>query len=608
MWPMIAAAAITMALIHLGVWMLNRGTISHLLFACMALSIAGFNICELGLMRAQTVADYVVWHFSAHLAAFFVLVSLVWFVRSHLGTGRLWLAWALTAVRGVVLMIEGVLPYGVNFSEITAMREVRLGIARIFLPVGSSGALSRFAEASLFVCMLYVLDAAVCAWRQGNRRRAAIVGGGIVFFVLLGALNAVLTHTGLVQIPYVTSFAFLGVLACLGYELTADVVNAASLTHRLQVREAELRESQQLAGLAAGAAKLGFLVWDRLRGGIWFSKNGRALFGWSEEESVDFSRFRDAIHPEDRPLVEQAIGETLERSGEYEQEYRIVKSDGSIRWIHSRGLAEKNGNGLPARMSGVVMDITGDKQAQIELGQQRDELAHLSRVTTVSALSGSLAHELNQPLGIILSNAQAAQELLIQDPPALNDVGEILSDIVAADRRAAEIIQRLRSLLKRGETSMQPLALNELLEEVLHLTRSDLIGRGVIAACDFARDLPPVAGTRVQIQQVALNLILNAADAMVDNAPGTRRLHIATSRLDDAVRVTVRDGGIGLPADTERLFQAFYTTKPNGLGMGLAICRSIIAAHNGRVWAEPHPERGAIFHFELPVAVAKVSP
>jgi two-component system, LuxR family, sensor kinase FixL len=220
----------------------------------------------------------------------------------------------------------------------------------------------------------------------------------------------------------------------------------------------------------------------------------------------------------------------------------------------------------------------------------------------VSTLSGSLAHELNQPLGIILSNAQAAQELLLQDPPDVPEVGEILADIVAADRRAAEIIQRLRSLLKHGETSMQPLPLNDLIEEVLRLVRADLIGRGVTAVCVLAPDLPPITGDRVQLQQLVLNLIVNAADAMAANAPGTRRLHLTTARQQHTVRASVRDEGTGLPADVERLFQPFFTTKAHGLGMGLAICRSIIAAHQGRLWAEPHPERGAVFHFEMPVA------
>jgi C4-dicarboxylate-specific signal transduction histidine kinase len=250
----------------------------------------------------------------------------------------------------------------------------------------------------------------------------------------------------------------------------------------------------------------------------------------------------------------------------------------------------------------VIRDITQQKQAELEARELRDNLTHLTRVNTLSALSGSLAHELNQPLGIILTNAQAAQDLLLQEPPDLAEVQAILADIVTADRRAGEVIERLRSLLKRGQVFLQPLPLNQVIEEVLHLTRADLIGRGVTVISELAPDLPPIAGDRVQLQQLLLNLILNAVEAMAANAPGARRLYLQTRLHQGRVRASVRDEGAGLPADAERLFQPFYTTKPQGLGLGLAICRSLVATHRGRLWAEPHSERGAVFHFELPVA------
>jgi C4-dicarboxylate-specific signal transduction histidine kinase len=250
----------------------------------------------------------------------------------------------------------------------------------------------------------------------------------------------------------------------------------------------------------------------------------------------------------------------------------------------------------------VVRDITHQKQAELEARELRDNLAHLTRVNTLGTLSSSLAHELNQPLGIILSNAQAAQELLLQNPPDLAEVQAILADIVAADRRAGGVIDRLRTLLKHGHVKLEPLPLNGVIEEVLHLARADFIARGVNVTVELAADLPLIAGDCVQLQQLVLNLILNGLDAMSANPPGTRRLQIQAMPHQGRVRASVRDEGSGLPADVERLFQPFYTTKAHGLGLGLAICRSIVAAHQGRLWAEPHPERGAIFRFELPVA------
>jgi signal transduction histidine kinase/ligand-binding sensor domain-containing protein len=240
---------------------------------------------------------------------------------------------------------------------------------------------------------------------------------------------------------------------------------------------------------------------------------------------------------------------------------------------------------------------------QAEIHKQREEIAHLSRVAALNELSGSLAHELNQPLAIILSNAQAAQRLLQRTPVAVDEVHEILTDIVAEDRRAGLVIQRLRAMLKRGESALQPERITAIVEDVLTLVRSDFINRGVTAQTSFADDLPPVMADRIQIQQVLLNLITNACDAMASNEPRLRRLFIATSESDGHARVTVTDEGCGLPSnEPDRVFNAFFTTKDYGLGMGLAICKSIAHAHNGNLTAEPNTPRGTSFHLTLPFA------
>jgi two-component system sensor kinase FixL len=312
----------------------------------------------------------------------------------------------------------------------------------------------------------------------------------------------------------------------------------------------------------------------------------------------------ERVHPDDRQVllnIRQQLHEG--KVDRISAEYRYQHPTQGQKWIHHLARIAARGNqGRDLRTFGVIRDITPQKQAELEAQELRNNLTHLARVNTLGALSGSLAHELNQPLGIILSNAQAAQELLLHEPPDLAEVQAILVDIVAADRRAGEVIERLRALLKRGQASLQPLALNQVIQDVLHLAQADLIGRGVTVIRDLPPDLPLIAGDRVQLQQLTLNLILNAADAMKANAPGTRRLHLQTRLHEDRVRASVRDEGDGLPTDPEQLFQPFYTTKPQGLGLGLAICRSIVAAHDGRLWAEPHPERGAFFHFEFPVA------
>jgi C4-dicarboxylate-specific signal transduction histidine kinase len=219
----------------------------------------------------------------------------------------------------------------------------------------------------------------------------------------------------------------------------------------------------------------------------------------------------------------------------------------------------------------------------------------------MSELSSSLAHELNQPLAIILTNAQAAQRLLAQEPPDVAETRDILADIVSEDERAGEVIRRLRALLKPGQTQRLPLSANDIIEDVLRIARSDLIEHGVTVHATLAESAPQVLGDRVQLQQVLLNLILNAGDAMAANPPAQRRLTITTAHHDGLVRISVSDNGCGLPMEPERIFQPFYTTKKDGLGLGLPICRSIATAHQGRLWAEPNAAgQGTTLHLELP--------
>ncbi|HEY5810058.1 MAG TPA: ATP-binding protein [Povalibacter sp.] len=248
------------------------------------------------------------------------------------------------------------------------------------------------------------------------------------------------------------------------------------------------------------------------------------------------------------------------------------------------------------------MDITHQKQATAEAQLQREQLAHLSRAATLSALSGSLAHELSQPLSSILMYAQAGQRFMSQGTPDLDEVRAIFADIISADRRAREIIERQRAMLRRGEVTLEPVSVHESLEELLRLTRSDLIARGVSVWNLTNSDLPPAMTDRVQLQQVLLNLILNACDAMVSTPPEDRKLTLTAFITENEMRIGVLDCGVGLPADAETLFQPFHTTKAHGLGMGLSICRTLVASHGGRLWAERRAERGAAFYVALPLA------
>jgi C4-dicarboxylate-specific signal transduction histidine kinase len=249
-----------------------------------------------------------------------------------------------------------------------------------------------------------------------------------------------------------------------------------------------------------------------------------------------------------------------------------------------------------------IVDITERRQTELESARQRNELAHLSRVALLGELSGSLAHELNQPLTAILSNAQAAQFLLPQKTADAGELQETLSEIVKESKRAGEVIRRLRMLMEKGEIRSVPLDMNEVVESVLKLMRSDLINQHVTVHVESAPDLPLVEGDEVQLQQVLLNLVVNACDAMAEVEASGRRLLVRTESVDNSeVRVSVADQGRGIPIEkVEHIFESFFTTKQIGMGLGLAVCRTIISAHGGELWAMNNSDRGATFQFTLP--------
>jgi two-component system sensor kinase FixL len=252
----------------------------------------------------------------------------------------------------------------------------------------------------------------------------------------------------------------------------------------------------------------------------------------------------------------------------------------------------------------IFANALARKQGELEAQRLRQDLTHIGRVSALGELTASLAHELNQPLTAILSNAQVAERLLAAAAPNLEEVREILRDIVMDDRRATEVIRRLRALVKKGDLEFVPLDLNELVREVARLMQSDAISRGIPLSLELAADVPTVRGDRVQLQQVVLNLVLNGLDAMHESGAGQRTLIIRTARDGaDAVAVSVQDAGTGIDEkNVDQLFHPLFTTKTEGLGMGLAIARTIVDAHGGRLSAANNVTAGATFQFSVPVS------
>jgi PAS domain S-box-containing protein len=327
------------------------------------------------------------------------------------------------------------------------------------------------------------------------------------------------------------------------------------------------------------------------------------LFGYGREELIG------------RP-VEMLIPERWR--GAHGERFLRFAADPRPRLLAGRGLAglRKDGSEVPVEISlspieseegvlaaSIIRDISERRRVEEEAERQRQELAHVSRLTVMGELAASLAHELNQPLTAILSNAQAAQRFLAADGGNTQEVQAILEDIVADDKRAGEVIRGLRGLLKRGDLEFASVDLNSEIRSVIQLVRGDAIMRNVSIILELDPDLPPVRGDRVQLQQVVLNLVVNGLEAFGETGTGERTLVVRTERAaEHTVRVAVRDAGSGIPLERlRRMFEPFYTTKREGLGMGLSICRSILERHGGRLWATNNPNRGATLHFSLPL-------
>jgi PAS domain S-box-containing protein len=379
-------------------------------------------------------------------------------------------------------------------------------------------------------------------------------------------------------------------------------------------KEAERARSDNEARLATAieVAALGFYDMSPDPKVLFVDARLCALLGLPDEERHRALEFwMEHLHPEDQPRIMELSRQVWRgEPGGLAMEYRYLHPQRGTLWFsHISRAQEQGADGRVIRRLGVIRDITEQRHAELEVNELRGALAHSSRVTLLGQLASALAHELSQPLGAILRNAEAA-ELLLQEPsPDLEELRAIVADILNDDQRAGKVIDRLRSLLKRRSVEMQPLDLAEVIGEVLALLHADAVARHVTLVYSPSPELPMVRGDRIQLQQVLLNLLVNGMDALVDPTLKHRSIHVTAhaAATPGLVEVQVRDNGLGLAGGSaERVFEPFFTTKTNGLGLGLSVSRTIIEAHQGRIWADNHPEGGARFCFTLPAASNQV--
>jgi two-component system sensor kinase FixL len=382
-----------------------------------------------------------------------------------------------------------------------------------------------------------------------------------------------------------------------GQFVLATVVD---ITERKRAEDA-LRESNRRLIEAQRIARLGSWEWDFLTNEVKVSEETYRIFGIRSER---FTTLVDFVHPDDRSAMQAAMERARAKpSDKLSLEYRIVRPDGNVRFVHHEAEIVPAEDMSRVRAVGTIQDITEIREAELETRRLRMQLWHSDRVARTGALTASLAHELNQPLAAILSNAQAGLRFLACEPPDMREIRDILADIVRDDKRAGAVISGLRTMVRRQEAGREKLDLATTLHEMLDLLHSELIECKVEVNANCEPGCTVMAD-KAQMQQVLLNLVMNAVDAMRDQPPEQRRLDLALVLTDQhAVRMAVRDCGVGIPQEKlATVFDAFWTTKAQGMGLGLAVCRSIVEAHGGLIWVEANRDRGVTFYFLLPGA------
>jgi PAS domain S-box-containing protein len=381
--------------------------------------------------------------------------------------------------------------------------------------------------------------------------------------------------------------------------------------------QAALLQSEAYLAEAQRISHIGSFGWDVASGRIYWSQETYRIFGYDPAIEPKLELVLARIHPEDQAMVQQLVERVSNEKTDFDFEHRLLMPDGSVKYVRVAGRPSKGKSG-GFEFMGLVSDITERKLGEEALQKAHAELAHVTRVTTLGELTASIAHEINQPLTAIVNNANAGLRWLSGEAPDIDETRETIRRILRDGNRASDVISRMRALFKKAPMTKEQFDLNEAIEEVVAITQNEAQRNRVLVRTRLAGDLPLILGDRVQLQQVVLNLVINAIDAMSAVSEGRRELLVSTQRVTETkvpptgsgcstaepayVLAAVRDSGPGLHTDSlNQLFSAFYTTKPKGLGMGLAVSRSLIDAHGGKLEAFPNDGPGATFQFTLPI-------
>jgi PAS domain S-box-containing protein len=386
-------------------------------------------------------------------------------------------------------------------------------------------------------------------------------------------------------------------------EIIEIIGTATEITDRVYAERA-LKRSEFYLAEAEKISHTGCWARNPTTGELFWSQEEWRIFGLDPKKTeLSYQMFLNMIHPDDRPSLEMISASAVRSGKPYDIPFRIILNDGSIKHLHSVGKPVFHESGQVREYIGVTMDVTDRKRTEAALQEAQSELARVARLTTIGEFAASIAHDIIQPLAATVANGEAARRWLSRDVPNLVEAQEAITNAVNAADRASEVITRIRALLRNDKPEYLAVDINSVIRDVLTLTNSTLQGRNVLVRTRLPADLPQVRGDRIGLQQVIMNLITNGTDAMSSITDRSRILRIESQiEASGSVLIAVADAGTGFnPGIAARIFDPLFTTKSNGMGLGLSICRSIIEAHGGRLWASPGSPHGAVFQFTMPI-------
>ena len=595
---MCSAASCVFSLLYAFLWSKDRRNPAPILGMLMSATAAVLAILELRLILTDAPGRYVDLLRSTEFTTSLLIVFMSWFAYHHFGTARRWLTVTISIVLGVYMAMQLALPSEIYGEEISLRPILTYWGETFYRPTGVASIWQYLGDVANLLFAIYVLDAALGLWRAGKKRRASVIGGAMILFTLSAAILEPLADAGVFRFPYLISFAFLAVIAAMTYELAGEVVKASQYSRELAT--GELRWHSLLNNLSLLIVELD------LAGDIRYVNNyGLSRLGYSNDTLIGKSWLDTAVPPQNREEYRQLNDTRLEIRRFFGRILAHANTERLMRWSF---VTLRNDQGQAAGLLGIGEDVTESSATEQRLIKMKDELTFDSRVSMMGELSASIAHEINQPLTAIVSDAEAAQRFLQKDPPDLEEVTEIVRDIAEHGVRCDDIIQNVRKLMRKEPIQRKATSIVSLVGDVMKMVQHEATTRNIRVTLDHDHYSPMVIVDHVQLQQVILNLLMNAFQAITASDGTLREVRISVEQdTEGKVSVAVSDSGPGIPPDVQyKIFDPFYTTKKQGMGMGLALCRTIIESHGGSIEARNMTAGGASFQFTIPLERRRV--